>query len=283
MEYAGFFINLDRSPERRAEVEKQLQLLGLTQRYRRFAAANGNTLGVPNPKLLEGEIGCFISHYLVLKENLGAAAPLHVVEDDVLFSGYTEPAIKSLPPETLGHYDIIFTDIHIPLSNELLKRYKDSYDASVKREDDGHVVQVNFNIVDLADGNFAATSGMVISPGGVKKLHALYRTELERGAEQPVDLFLRRKVVTGEVKAGCIFPFVTSVRFGAALGTTLGTPGVRQQALAGQIARHAFFINANFDACLAYARENLPAPEDRQQEILTHVLGFTLDKHFSFR
>src|ERR1700748_3472098 len=110
MDYQGFFINLDRSPQRRAEIEAHLAQFGLEKAYRRFPAAEGNSLHLPNPgpKLLAGEIGCFISHYLLLKENLGQTKPLHVVEDDVQFSRYTAPVIQSLMTGgSLAHYDII--------------------------------------------------------------------------------------------------------------------------------------------------------------------------------
>ena len=39
----GFFINLDRSTERRAHMEKQLQASGLGH-YRRFSASDGNLI-----------------------------------------------------------------------------------------------------------------------------------------------------------------------------------------------------------------------------------------------
>ena len=48
-DYAGFFINLDRSVQRRAETEAELARRDLSLRYRRFAAAEGNMLRAPNP------------------------------------------------------------------------------------------------------------------------------------------------------------------------------------------------------------------------------------------
>ena len=44
MSYTAY-INLDRSLERRERMEAQLARLGLTNRYRRFSASAGNTLG----------------------------------------------------------------------------------------------------------------------------------------------------------------------------------------------------------------------------------------------
>ena len=42
--YVGAFINLDRSPQRRAEMEGQLAELGIADRYVRFPAIDGSKL-----------------------------------------------------------------------------------------------------------------------------------------------------------------------------------------------------------------------------------------------
>jgi GR25 family glycosyltransferase involved in LPS biosynthesis len=70
MSYSGFYINLDRSRERRADVEAQLAQHKLAHAYTRFKAADGNALDLPNPHLKNGEMGCFTSHYLLLKKQL---------------------------------------------------------------------------------------------------------------------------------------------------------------------------------------------------------------------
>ena len=44
MTYAGHFINLDRNPERRTEMEAQLASLGLQNSYKRFRASEGNSI-----------------------------------------------------------------------------------------------------------------------------------------------------------------------------------------------------------------------------------------------
>jgi GR25 family glycosyltransferase involved in LPS biosynthesis len=85
--YTGLYINLDRSPSRRAAMEDQISRYGLGYYYRRFAAADGNVLKIPT-SLTESEAGCFTSHYLVARAHLDSSMPmpLHVVEDDCQFS-----------------------------------------------------------------------------------------------------------------------------------------------------------------------------------------------------
>ena len=54
-------------------------------------ATSGIRRRLQNSDLTESEIGCFASHYLLLKDNAQPGVLLHVLEDDVLFSRYTKP------------------------------------------------------------------------------------------------------------------------------------------------------------------------------------------------
>jgi GR25 family glycosyltransferase involved in LPS biosynthesis len=285
MDYAGFYINLDRSRERRAAMETHLAAYGLADRYRRFPAAEGNSQGFPNTKLLDGEMGCFTSHYLLLKANHGQTTPLHVVEDDVLFSRFTAGAIDSvISGGQLTHYDIIYADAFIPTSNILYKKYKYLYDKNIQRDENGRVSRVNLSVIDMKDVGFASTASMIISPQAIDKLAGLYATELARGPEAPIDLIIRRLTEAGTLRVGCIFPFVTSLRLESVFGTTMNEQELRLTALAGTIARHAFFIDCDWDKCREYAAKYLSLPpEDAQLQILMQILGFSLDKRFQFR
>lgn len=286
MDYTGFYINLDRSPERRAEMETHLAQYGLEKNYRRFAAADGNSLNFPNTRITNGEMGCFISHYLLLKENLDQTLPLHAVEDDVLFSRFTEQAIRAIVGGgAMAHYDIVYTDLYIPISNVLYKKYKEIYDKSLRRDDKGQVSQTDLNVVDMKDVGFASTASMIISPRSIRKLHDLYAAELAKGPDTPVDLFIRRKTDEGVIKVGCIFPFVTSVRLEHhVFDTTIRGQDILLSELAGNIARQAFFIECDWNKCREYLAKYLPLPPgDAQLQILTHILGFSLDEKFRFR
>ena len=68
MNYLGFYINLDRSPQRRIGIVTQLEELQLLSQYSRFPAADGNVLNLKELSLRTGEIGCFTSHYLLLEK-----------------------------------------------------------------------------------------------------------------------------------------------------------------------------------------------------------------------
>jgi GR25 family glycosyltransferase involved in LPS biosynthesis len=207
MDYAGFYINLDRNPERRAELESELARYNLGHLYTRFRAAEGNALGFPRRGLKDGETGCFTSHYLLLKENLGKDRHLHIVEDDILFSDCTEKAIRwTFAQGFMSKYDIIFTDTYIPLQNDAYIAYKKFYDRMIARDDRGNITRATFNVIDLQDITFASTCSFLVNKDAIQKLHDIYEEELRRGPIQAVDLVIRRKASEGVLRIGCLFP-----------------------------------------------------------------------------
>jgi len=285
MHYKSFYINLDRSTERRVEMEAQLSGFGLRDHYCRFPGSDGNSLGFPNGKLLPGEIGCFTSHYLLLKEHIGQTQPLHVVEDDVLFSRFTAAAVGSTAEsDHVKHYDIVYTDVYIPVSNILYKKYRDIYQKSIHRDDKGNIVNSDFNIIDMKNVGFASTTSMIINPSSIEKIVRLYAEVLQNGASKPIDLFLREKADEGRLKIGCLFPFVTSVRLEASVfGTTIDPSPKHYSQIAGTLARQAFFLDCDWNKCREFIHRYLTMPlEDDQLQLLTHILGFTLDERFRF-
>src|SRR5262245_50306165 len=108
--YRGFYINLDRSPDRRARLEDQLRRFGAEDIYERFPAIDGRTLPPTGSPLRPGEIGVFLSHHGVLKRARGLGKCIHVVEDDVLLSRHLRPVLEETISENLmDHYDLLFT------------------------------------------------------------------------------------------------------------------------------------------------------------------------------
>src|SRR5580704_1320494 len=201
MNYAGFYINLDRRPGRKSEMETELARYGMQDAYKRFSAADGNVLKMPNPHLKEGEIGCFTSHYLLLKANLGQPRHLHILEDDVVFASCTPAAIQwAIAEGHLAKYDIIYTDIFVPLLNDAYKAYKKFYDAAVKRDAGGNIASTSFSIVDLKTLLFGSTTSFLVNQQSIEKLHDLYAKEMAKGPSLPVDLFIRKLCSEGTIK-----------------------------------------------------------------------------------
>ena len=282
MDYAGFYINLDRRAERSAEMESELARYGLKDAYNRFSAADGNTLNAPNPILKGGELGCFISHTLLLKQNLDSSKHLHVIEDDVIFSSCTAQALDWVIGQGhLAQYDIIYTDVFVPLLNDAYKAYKKFYDSAVKRDAYGNITSTSFSVVDLKGLIFGSTTSFLVNKQSIKKLHDLYAGEIARGASLPIDLFIRKLCGEGTLKVGCIFPFVTSVRLDHIIETDIARNYHQVSALAAHLARYSFFIGADFAKCQEYLEKYMPLPQgDKHAQILDHLLAFSLTDNY---
>jgi len=277
MSYRGYYINLARSPERRAEVESQFARHGLAERYARFEAADGNSLKLANPHLKEGEIGCFISHYLVLKKNLDRTEPLHVVEDDVVLSQHTRPVIDAVLGEELAKYDLVFTDTYVPLHPDFLKAYKAQYDRNVARDAAGTVVGARFEVIELGGRPFATTTSYLVNGRSIRKLYNILSKEIANSPKLPIDLFIRNKARDGVIKVGCVFPFVTSFRLDPAAATTIAGRHDALSLYANNLARHSFFIDAEPARWHDEAARLLVEPEtDAHARLLAILLGFTV-------
>ncbi|MDR3449006.1 MAG: glycosyltransferase family 25 protein [Alphaproteobacteria bacterium] len=285
-DYSGFFINLDRSSERRTEIEAELARHGLTGRYTRFAAAEGNPLGFPNPhNLSPGVMGCFTSHYQLLKQNLDSDKHLHVIEDDVVFAACTERVVRwAISTGVLDACDILYTDVTVPLRNEVYKMYKASYDKAVKRDAEGKIASVAFEILDIRNRPYAATSSFLVNRKSIRKLHDIFEGELTRGTGNPIDLVIRDRNHRGELKIGCIFPFVTSIRLNKNFSSTIDFNPDREPELAVDIARAMFFVESDWAACQDYLDRYapLPPPEDKLAQMLTHLLSHSLTDKYRF-
>lgn len=284
MSYLGYYINLDRRPDRRAQIEAELARYGLKDSYRRFSAIQGNALGFSNPHIAEGEMGCFASHYMLMKENLGQNRHLHFIEDDVIMAPVTAQTLNGLATQEglFADYDIVYTDITVPILNDAYKAYKSFYDATVTRDSSGKISKVAFSVVNLKGLIFGSTTSYLVNKNSIQKVYDLYAGEIASEPRYPIDLFIRKMSDEGQLKAGCLFPFITSVRLDEIVETDIARPYHQLSALATHLARYSFFIGADFDKCIEYLDKfmPLPPPGDKHMKILTHLLSFSLTDNY---
>ncbi|HUE18675.1 MAG TPA: glycosyltransferase family 25 protein [Stellaceae bacterium] len=279
MSYAGFYINLDRSTARRAEMEAEFARFGLERSYRRFPGADGNTLGFPNPHLTASEMGCFTSHYRVLKENSGSTKHLHILEDDAVLSRFTAEAVNSIvASEVIRDHDVVFTDTLIQPLNADYRTCKALYDRSVRRDGGGKVTGIDPSFI---EPNSCATS-YIVNRDSIGKLVAIYEQELAAGARVNADLVLRDKARDGAIRTVCVFPFVTSFRLERLTSDTItGRPHDPLSDLAINLARHSFFVDSDPASLLRTAERLLPLPRgDAHFDLLNRVLGFSMTGQF---
>jgi len=286
MNYNGFYINLDRSTDRRGDIEKQIAHYRWEELYSRFPAADGNILNFPNTKLFNGEMGCFTSHYLVLKQNLAAENPIHVIEDDVIFASCMVDAIRSIiQSKAFDDYDIVYTDTLIPSSSSSFRTNKLLFDKIVTCDENGRIVQAEFQLINMEDKFFGTTSSFLVNPKSIRKLHDLYEAELTKGPDLPIDLFLRDQAGKGIIKVGCLFPFVTSILWNHIFDSTINLAtddGLEKlYVLSLNVARYSFFVDRDLPDCYRMISKLLPLPEDLHLKILMHIMGLFCTDRFS--
>jgi GR25 family glycosyltransferase involved in LPS biosynthesis len=216
--YIGRYINLDRSPDRRRDIEALLNGLGLTERYERFSGVDGHAApahpGVRNP----AELGCYLSHLGVIRDAVGTDRWLHVLEDDAeisRFAGRVIDAITTSPD--VANYDIVFTNIGPPLNVSSLARWRALFDDNVRMTEAGEVSSVTkITLESLAAINFVLCTSYLVNPRSTAKIAGLLESNLNDERFTPVDIVFSNLSHSGQLSIACTMPFLTTPRLGVA-------------------------------------------------------------------
>jgi glycosyl transferase, family 25 len=134
-----FVINLKRSVERRIKIENQLKKLQLD--YEIFEGVDGYKLTEDDlnkymdhehpyfRELKKGEIGCFLSHYSVLKKIADLKLPAAIVmEDDIILSKNLPDLIADVekfiqPTDTFLFYTILLQPVNLFTKKKINDKY----------------------------------------------------------------------------------------------------------------------------------------------------------------
>jgi GR25 family glycosyltransferase involved in LPS biosynthesis len=295
--YSGFYINLDRSADRRERIDGEIAKAGLTGCYRRFAATDGASLP-PQPGITAGERGCFHSPMSVLEQVLGGSKPVHILEDDAILSPFLAPAIKFIDSASVfGAFDIVFTETFVPPDLKAIKWMKALYDQAIAASPPTGFDPAQLKVIDLAPLEFSIASSYVVNPRRIAAVARLCREEWENGPTLPYDIFLRREVREGRLRAACLMPFVTSIdlqtestifhhsstqRREASAGTGKPTrDGPNLSALVLAVLRYSFFAGRDLEnhagPILADALDRTTNRQpDPQRELIAKALGFVI-------
>jgi GR25 family glycosyltransferase involved in LPS biosynthesis len=280
--YRGVYINLDRSSDRRAAIEGQLSSLKVLDRYARFAAVDGEQIKSTAPGLKAGQAACFWSHYGALSSLRGTQSCIHVLEDDAVLSQYLPEAIEAEQQMgTLDRFDIVYTETFAGYNAYFLREFKELTDDLLSRGP-----KPAFTVMDISGAFMAGTTSYLVGARGLDRVLASYRKGLDAGPTLPIDLFIRQEASQGNLKIGCIFPFITTVRLEWDSIINSSEPDAeRLSRLAATLLRYSFFVDRDFDN---YAKPSLDlladamrrGSRDRHQEVLAQALGFVLSNNF---
>jgi GR25 family glycosyltransferase involved in LPS biosynthesis len=282
----GRYINLDRSEARRAVVEAQIERFDLKDRYTRFAAIDGASRP-PAGGLKPGEVGCFLSHYEVLREHAGDGRHVHVLEDDVVFGPQTATIIDMVADQTLGEVDILYTDVS-PNFNQVLflsmvehLRGTGMTDPVQRTVFNGRPFPLNIAFLTLGGQAFTGANAYIVGHRSIERLVAAMAAEIARGPTMPVDVFYAELFSSGAFSARCTVPFLTSIAPPHTAPSTIGDPP-KTMDLVCYLMRSHFFIDRDIEAISALTAsltQGLATPD--YAEPMVELMRFLFSDRFA--
>jgi GR25 family glycosyltransferase involved in LPS biosynthesis len=260
MDIAGLFINLDRSPERRAAMEAQLRSYDLADRYRRFPAIDG----------ADGQRACFQSHIGAL-ESAAARHAVHVLEDDALLSGYLPQVVEfAVSTGVLDRFDIVFTETLIGPDVLELRELKTLFDR--------HRADETFEVRDITSTYQCGMTSYLV--GAANRMRVLSALQAGLGSGLPCDLLMRREARAGRLRLGCVFPFVTSFHLEFESTRKGQEDKARASTRAFDLLRYSFFVDCNHALAEKTAATLRPVSTDPHQKLIADVLSFVASDRF---
>ncbi len=275
--YTGHYINLDRGIDRRAAMETQLARLDPPARYRRFAAVDGNPYNLRTKKLTDGQIGCYYSHMLLLQSHRDGATHRHVVKDDALMAKRIAAFLeKIIASGMLDEVDLLFTETTVPMAPDFFATGRAVWQSSIERAADGSANDVRFSYVPYV----GCTTSYLVNRKSVALICDLLERELRSDDVPPIDMVIRAKVRKGQLRAKCLFPFITSVRPDGFVSATMADDGTRASRLAMELLRHSFFAECDMRATLDQAERLGNHNAGTQEQLHSRIAGFAVSDAF---
>ncbi len=207
----GFYINLDRTPDRAAYMQAQLARLGLAwvQRHRAVDAAD---LAVPpGCPLLPAEVACFLSHLQVL-QRAPADAHVLVLEDDTELSDQLLEIVMPAVRGGLPGVDIVFLECQPHIS---LPHVSALWTAANKhfQLDPVHGFTRRISGVELLDAGTYYRWGCpayVVTPHGRARLVPMLEAWLRHGPQMPIDRHFEAALAGGQLRGAITMPFLAT-------------------------------------------------------------------------
>ncbi len=223
--FNGYYINLDRSPERRVHMEAEAQRLGIDW-LQRFPAVDGREL-TPGPDCLlsKGGLACFLSHLQII-ETTPADSHTFVFEDDVQFSLDLPLALNLAEQGLFDDYDLVLLDCQPNLAVEVLSTLcvcmKERCIGSDSFEDFAAPRRIHsVALYDAAGMHAWGISSYMVTPKGHESLPPLMRECLDRGPPGQWDLLVRDACRDGRIRAAIVTPFLATPLLDSYADTTI--------------------------------------------------------------
>lgn len=285
-EYRGAFINLDRSTQRRDQMQAQLRKFEFAPAYERFPAIDGSTLAhQPHGRIAAGELGAFYSHTEVLTDAARRSMPVHVLEDDAILSPHTCAVLDEVVAAgLLDRFDLLLTDTFVLPDLGMLKALSAAFDTA-RSGPAGQMGLNSLQVMDVSGQNFACLTSYIMGPKGFGGVLPLLRIELQKGPSLPIDLFLRQCATSGVIRVGLLAPFVTSIDLAEVHRSTIAAanPAANASVMVLAVLRYLFFVDRDLDIAKDYLDRSVAGADSGKTEekrMILQVLEFVLSDRF---
>jgi GR25 family glycosyltransferase involved in LPS biosynthesis len=220
----GFYINLDRSTDRRAAVESSIAQLSIGHKIQRFAALEGDDRPA---QLTKSQLGCFLSHQAILNDADDTKFTL-IFEDDVVFPSMFNDYWEIIWPVLSGiEADVIFLNKIAnygdpKLINNMIK----------SKRSRGDIYKEGFRSFTLHNckGFYAAgAAAYVVKPGAQSKLRMLLLEACAAGYSLAVDSVYCNAIYSDRLRSGFVFPYIvgTSLQGKSTIESSRDGPSAR--------------------------------------------------------
>jgi GR25 family glycosyltransferase involved in LPS biosynthesis len=228
------YINLEKSTDRMAGMEKKLSQFFKPSDFKRFQAIQGDNR---NAKISPNELGCFLSHLEVIQSS-SVNHPTLILEDDVKFcknfNTYLKTILTKLPEISL-EWDILFfaqmTDLReVKKTAQLIKMRK-------------KIPKGALHLLDAKPHYASSTCAYLINPLSKDKIIRLLKQNEMEGFALPIDTFIQIAIGDNSLKCKFVFPYLTGLE---RLDTTVHT--TEKQIKYSRIAEdqlNLFYIDSN--------------------------------------
>jgi hypothetical protein len=269
---SGYWINLDRAIERRQAMESQLQAVGLGH-YQRLSGVDGSLQYAELPK--PGVMGCWLSHLGALRQGATTGNVVHVLEDDTWIGDRSAEVFTSLVNAgAMGKFDIVFTDVLLDYLTSQ-RYFRCFYEAA--RVPQGEVPP-KVNLVNLQGILFTCLNSYFVHPKSIQKVRGLLEQEfrsLNMQNPEPIDMVIRRLVLSGALTAAVTCPFLTSIDLSLMAKSAINDPAavdVQKTLFLHSIHRQAFFYGTNDQTLAASLNQYFPVELSTEKSRLLALL-----------
>jgi len=185
----------------------------------------------------------------------------------------------------LGDYDMLYTEVFVPIDRRHVRDLSLRYRQNMIFNEDGSVKSVkNFSVLPLKDRVFAGTVSYIVNKNSIAKVASILEEAVRSEIPTPIDLYYRQKTQEGRIKAGCLFPFVTTVDLKLNQASNIEVSprkNLENSLFANTLLRNLFYVHSNPTELLAACESVLGHdPMDDHDKVLAGIYRFGLSANY---